>query len=257
MTGTDDMATVKSSSAAPWWPLLRLRETAAPRLRLLVFPHSGAGPNTLFPLFGPLPDDVEVLGLSLPGRERRFGETPGCRLDEVLDSVTDEVLGRDPLPTVVFGHSLGALLAIRAAQLLGPHCRAAVVSGQVPGRTRRRAHTTTTEEDAVRLLRDGGGTPDWVLQDPDMLAHVTRVLRADIDLSREAAVGFEDVRLAVPLHVLGGTADPLVPHEPLDGWAGHTTGPCRVRRFDGDHFFLLADAHRGAVVDILREALGR
>ncbi|UUY48282.1 alpha/beta fold hydrolase [Streptomyces yangpuensis] len=255
MTGTDDMTTVKSSSAAPWWPLLRLREAAAPRLRLLVFPHSGAGPNTLFPLVGPLPDDVEVLGLSLPGRERRFGETPGCRLDEVLDSVTDEVLGRDPLPTVVFGHSLGALLATRAAQLLGPHCRAAVVSGQVPGRTRRRAHATSTEEDAVRLLRDGGGTPDWVLQDPDMLAHVTRVLRADLDLGREAAVGFEDVRLDVPLYVIGGTADPLVPHEPLDGWAEHTTGPCRVRRFDGDHFFLLADAHRGAVVEILREAL--
>ncbi|MFJ3976257.1 thioesterase II family protein [Streptomyces sp. NPDC090021] len=255
MTGTDGTTTAKSSSAAPWWPLLRLREAAAPRLRLLVFPHSGAGPNTLFPLVDPLPDDVEVLGLSLPGRERRFGETPGCRLDEVLDSVTDEVLGRDPLPTVVFGHSLGALLATRAAQLLGPHCRAAVISGQAPGRTPRRAHTTSTEEDAVRLLRDGGGTPDWVLQDPDMLAHVTRVLRADIDLSREAAVGFEDVKLDVPLHVIGGTADPLVPHEPLDGWAEHTTGPCRVRRFDGDHFFLLAAAHRGAVVDILRAAL--
>ncbi|MFE0583038.1 thioesterase II family protein [Streptomyces sp. NPDC058874] len=255
MTGTDEVTAMKSSSTAPWWPQLRLQPSAAPRLRLLVFPHSGAGPNTLFPLVEPLPDEVEVLGLSLPGRERRFGETPGCRLDEVLDSVAEEVLGRDPLPTVVFGHSLGALLAVRAAQLLGPHCRAAVVSGQAPGRTRRRAHATSSEEDAVRLLREGGGTPEWVLHDPEMLAHVTRVLRADIDLSREAAVGFEGVRLDVPLHVIGGTADPLVPHEPLDVWADHTTGHCRVRRFDGDHFFLLADEHRGAVVDILREAL--
>ncbi|MER7824335.1 MULTISPECIES: alpha/beta fold hydrolase [unclassified Streptomyces] len=255
MTGADG-STATKSPRVPWWPLLRLREAAtAPRARLLVFPHSGSGPNTLFPLVDPLPDHVEVLGLSLPGRERRFGEPPGCRLDQVLDSVADEVLGRDPLPTVVFGHSLGALLATRAARLLGPHCRAAVVSGQAPGRTPRRAHGTTTEADAVRLLRDGGGTPEWVLRDPDMLAHVTRVLRADIDLSREAAVGFEDVRLDVPLHVLGGTADPLVPHEPLDGWADHTTGACQVLRFDGDHFFLLADAHRPTVVDVLRRAL--
>ncbi|MFD9481741.1 thioesterase II family protein [Streptomyces nojiriensis] len=245
-----------TSPRVPWWPLLRLREAVtAPRARLLVFPHSGSGPNTLFSLIEPLPDHVEVLGLSLPGRERRFGEPPGCRLDQVLDSVSDEVLGLDPLPTVVFGHSLGALLATRAARLLGPHCRAAVVSGQAPGRTPRRAHATTTEEDAVRLLRDLGGTPEWVLKDPDMLAHVTRVLRADIELGREAAAGFEDVRLDVPLHALGGTADPLVPHEPLDGWAAHTTGACEVLRFDGDHFFLLADEHRPTVVDVLRRAL--
>ncbi|MFB7254957.1 thioesterase II family protein [Streptomyces nojiriensis] len=255
MTGSGG-STALTSSRVPWWPLLRLREAVtAPRARLLVFPHSGSGPNTLFPLVEPLPDHVEVLGLSLPGRERRFGEPPGCRLDQVLDSVSDEVLGRDPLPTVVFGHSLGALLATRAARLLGPHCRAAVVSGQAPGRTPRRAHATATEEDAVRLLREGGGTPEWVLQDPDMLAHVTRVLRADIELGREAAAGFEDVRLDVPLRVLGGTADPLVPHEPLDGWAAHTTGSCQVLRFDGDHFFLLADEHRPTVVDVLRRAL--
>ncbi|MBP2038308.1 thioesterase II family protein [Streptomyces avidinii] len=248
--------TTTRSPAVPWWPLLRQREpVTAPRVRLLVFPHSGSGPNTLFPVIESLPDHVEVLGLSLPGRERRFGEPPGCRLDQVLDSVSDEVLGRDPLPTVVFGHSLGALLATRAARLLGPHCRAAVVSGQVPGRTPRRAHATTTEEDAVRLLRDGGGTPEWVLHDPEMLAHVTRVLRADLDLGREAAVGFEDVRIDVPLHVLGGTADPLVPHEPLDGWAAHTTGSCQVLRFDGDHFFLLAAEHRPTVAEVLRRAL--
>ncbi|MGW6980377.1 thioesterase II family protein [Streptomyces sp. NPDC054932] len=242
----------------PWWPELRLPDAAiAPRTRLLVFPHSGAGPNTLFPVVGPLPAHVEVLGLSLPGRERRFGEPPGCRLDQVLDSVSDEVLGRDPLPTVVFGHSLGALLAARAARLLGPHCRAAVLSGQVPGRTPRRAHATTTEEDAVRLLRDGGGTPEWVLHDPEMLAHVTRVLRADLELSREAAAGFEDVRLDVPLHVLGGTADPLVPHGPLDDWAAHTTAAFQVLRFDGDHFFLLDGQHRPTVVDVLRSALAQ
>ncbi|MFD9520215.1 thioesterase II family protein [Streptomyces sp. NPDC059979] len=245
-----------SSAAVPWWPSLRPPGAAvAPRARLLVFPHSGSGPNSLFPLVEALPQHVEVLGLSLPGRERRFGEPPGCRLDQVLDSVSDEVLGRAPLPTVVFGHSLGALLATRAARLLGPHCRAAVVSGQVPGGTPRRAHATTTDQDAVRLLREGGGTPEWVLQDPDMLDHLTRVLRADLALGREAASGFEDVRLDVPLDVLGGTADALVPHEPLDGWAAHTTAACRVRRFDGDHFFLLAPEHRAEVADVLRQAL--
>ncbi|MEW2136833.1 alpha/beta fold hydrolase [Streptomyces sp. NPDC005409] len=253
------MISANSPSTATWWPSLRGKPAAAvagaPRVRLLVFPHSGAGPNILLPLVDALPAHVEVLGLSLPGRERRFGETPGCRLDQVLESVSNEVLVRDPLPTVVFGHSLGALLATHAARLLGPQCRAAVVSGQMPGRSRRLAHATTTDEDAVRLLRDNGGTPDWVMQDPAMLERVTQVLRADIALSREAAVGFEDVRIDAPLHVLGGTRDPLVPHEPLDGWAGHTTGVCRVRRFDGDHFFLLAPELRSEVTDVLRRAL--
>lgn len=80
VTGSEG-STAMTSSRVPWWPLMRLREAVtAPRARLLVFPHSGSGPNSLFPLVEPLPEDVEVLGLSLPGRERRFGEPPGCLL---------------------------------------------------------------------------------------------------------------------------------------------------------------------------------
>lgn len=248
------VAPAPAPAPARWWPVLRPRKATATRARLLLFPHSGAGPNTLLPLSRGLPQDIEVLGLCLPGRERRYTEPPGCALRDVLCSVTDEITGRAPMPTVVFGHSLGALLAAHVVRALGADCIAAVVSGQLPGDGRRPAHEAYSDKELLRLLRDGGGTPEHILRDPALRDRMARTLRADLRLSREAAKDFGALRLRTPLTVLGGADDPLVPRERLPRWAAHTSGECRIRVLPGGHFFLL---DQGSGLSAVEEELSR
>jgi surfactin synthase thioesterase subunit len=237
-----------------WWSsLLRHRPARTARARLLVLPHAGAGPSSLLAALTSVPGDVEVLGLCLPGRERRYDESIGCTLGDVLAGSRTEILGLAPLPTVVVGHSLGALLAARIAQLLDDACQALVVSGQIPGGARRPREARTAEE-LLEVVEAGEGTSARILRDHRMRQRLLDVLDADLRLSREAA-DLDSVHLTVPVHVLGGRSDRLVPTDLLPAWAEHTTGECRVDLLDGGHFALLAPENRETVDRVLRMAL--
>ncbi|MFJ2114796.1 MULTISPECIES: thioesterase II family protein [unclassified Streptomyces] len=236
-----------------WWSVLRHRTAQTARTRLLVLPHSGAGPSSLRTALTSVPDDVEILGLCLPGRERRYDEPIGCTLDDVLDSFHTEILGLEPLPTVVVGHSLGSMLAARIAQLLDDTCQALVVSGQIPGSTRRppKAHTA---EDLFQEVETEAGPSAQILRDPQMRQRLLAVLDADLRLGREAA-NLDSVHVTVPVHVLGGRSDRLIPADLLPTWAEHTTGECRVELLEGGHFALLAPENKETVERVLRTAL--
>ncbi|MFI6577861.1 thioesterase II family protein [Nocardiopsis sp. NPDC050513] len=231
--------------------MLRRRTEGPTRSRLLVLPHSGAGPGSLLGALTSVPGDVDVLGLCLPGRERRYDEPIGCTLADVLDGFRTEISGLAPLPTVVVGHSLGALLAARVAALVGPTCRALVVSGQVPGGVQE----ARTAEDLLRVVEAGEGTAARVVRDHRMRRRLLDVLDADLRLGREAAADFGAVRVTVPVQVLGGRSDRLVPSGRLSSWADHTTGGCRVELLEGGHFALLAPENAETVARVLRTAL--
>ncbi|MFE2979042.1 thioesterase II family protein [Streptomyces sp. NPDC059258] len=238
-----------------WWSLLR-RPTGSrpgPRRRLLVLPHSAAGPTALLDVLTSVPQDVEVLGLTLPGRGRRFVEPPGCTLDEVLESVRAE-LAQPQVETVLFGHSLGAVLAFHVARALGSGCKALVISGQVPGGCSPVLGARTSEE-LLDVLVTGGGTAAEVMENPALLKVVTRILAADVALGAEASAREETLRATAPLFVLGAVEDPLAPYARMTDWADRTTGTCRVFPLRGGHFALLEQRNRDLVADVLDRAL--
>jgi pyochelin biosynthetic protein PchC len=235
-----------------WWASLRRASRA--RSRLLLFPHSAGGPYALLPLVSAVHEDVEILGLTLPGREHRFAEPPGTTLEAVADSVAREIVPLPPLPTVLFGCSMGALLAARIAERFPDLCTRLVVAGQSPGDGHRWVFDAVDEPDLLRVLDATGGVPAWMLEDAETRAELLARLGADLRLGAEAARGFGRVRVHAPITAIGGTRDPLVPPGCLDGWAGHGARGIRVLRLEGEHFAFLAARHRGQVADLLAAA---
>lgn len=242
----------RPSAAPPRW-LCALREPVRPRHRVLLLPHAGAGPYALNRLVAMVPDSAEVLVLTLPGREHRLAEPPRSRLKDVLDAVEAELLDRAPLPTVVFGCSVGALLAVRIAQRMPQLCGGVIVASQTPGAHERPALYAEGERELLRIFTAAGDTPPAILADHDIRASLLARLHADLRLGAEAEWGFADIRLQVPVTVFGGLHDPLAAARHLHGWAQHTTGECRVVMLSGGHFAFLAPHHRELVGSVLRD----
>ena len=167
------------------WLLRRSRRPEASH-RLYCFPFAGGSPGGFLRWENRLPQ-VEVWGVLPPGRGMRFEEQPYTR---VADLVRDLVGAVDFTPPfLLFGHSLGALLAFETARALHaagrPAPLALVVSahrpphmphGDVP------IHSLPDDEFADEIARRYPAPPPELAEDPEFLAQSHRMLRSDLEL---------------------------------------------------------------------------
>ncbi|WP_415952956.1 thioesterase II family protein [Streptomyces sp. KLOTTS4A1] len=235
---------------SPQW-IYPLRKPSGPyRSRLVVFPYATAGPSALRPLLTRLPDTTEVLGVALPGRERRFGEQPDTTPADVVRGVAEALAARPELPTHLFGHSMGAGLAVALALADPGACEGLVLSGRPPGPVAHDSLRALSDEEIFRFLTSVGNTRPELAQDGFWRDRLIRLFHSDTALDRQTAL-LADGTLQERLLILGGDEDPYVDVPSLAGWADRTTGPCEVRIFPGDHFYLLDDAARPDVAAAL------
>lgn len=226
----------RPAQETPAWTTV-LRPAAVPRRRLVVFAHAGAGPRLYSRLLSGLPDDIELVGVALPGREHRDGEPPGALLPAVTGGAVRELRAAVPLPTAYYGHSLGSLLALAAARTAPELCHALVLTAAPPGtRGHDFAAPLDTPEGLAELFAHHR-VPMDALEESRARDRAQHVLAWDLLLARDALLAADGTRVGQPLTVLGGLHDEVVPIGTLPLWAGFTTGRFRSRTVPGGHFF--------------------
>lgn len=240
------------------WIVTR-RPVAEPEFRLLCVPNAGAGVLT----YRAWPDafpDAEVAIAHLPGRDGRAEEPCSRTIQESARGLSDALDDLSPLPLVIFGHSMGALIAFEIAherQKAGQPPAALIVSGRrAPSRPPRFAPIADLPlvEFGRAAAERYGGIPPAVLEDEELAEMFLPVLRADLqacDAYRHDDTG----PLRCPLVVYGGTQDPHTTREDLEAWRAETTGLRVLRGFAGGHFYV--DGLRAAVTDAIRTDLER
>ncbi|WP_437677404.1 thioesterase II family protein [Sorangium sp. So ce131] len=229
-----------SSSADVWVGLPRPNPDA--RLRLFCFPYAGGGASSYTTWWRELPASVELCTIKLPGRETRMNERPFERLTPLVGALAAAVEPWLTKPFVLYGHSLGALVACELARALrrrgAPLPRHLLVSGRrAPHLPSGEALHTLSDAEFVMWLRRMGGTPDEVLREPELLELFLPVLRADIAVN-EAEPFVAEAPLDCPITAFGGVDDERASPADLDAWRELTRGPFRVEMFPGGHFFL-------------------
>ncbi|WP_434383093.1 aminotransferase class III-fold pyridoxal phosphate-dependent enzyme [Melittangium boletus] len=228
-------------SSAP--VLVRPQPRGRAQRRLLCFPFAGAGTTSFRRWAEALPHDTELGLVQLPGRETRSDEPLHQDFTALVDQLEHELHPYLDVPTVFFGHSMGALLGFALARRLrrrGAGLEALFVSGEpAPHLSRPPAplalETLSDEALLTELARHGvtrRGPGDVAL-----LQEHLPVLRADLKVCASYRHG-EESPLACPLAVFGGREDPLARRGELAAWAEHTQGAFSLHLLPGDHFFL-------------------
>jgi medium-chain acyl-[acyl-carrier-protein] hydrolase len=232
--------TVNPAPVSPW--LLRPRPNPRAALRLLCFPHAGAGASVFRTWPDELPPDVELLAVELPGRETRRRERPLQRLGPLVTALADAVAPELRAPFAIYGHSLGALVGFGLARELRRRSRPGPVHLFVSGRRAPQLPEPSPMyqlPDALLLarLRSLGGVPAALLEEPELVEIFLPVIRADLTVA-EAETPAVEAPLACPITALGGLTDPRASPDELDAWRAQTTAAFDREFFPGGHFFV-------------------
>ncbi|MGI5346818.1 thioesterase II family protein [Streptomyces sp. CA-250714] len=223
-------------------------------------PHAGGGASTYHRWVGADPA-LDVQPVQLPGREDLIGMAPVPDAERLVPMLGAQIADASVGRTVLFGHSMGAVLAAELTAWLHRHNAPVpallVVSSRRGGAPRRPAAGQLTahssDEELVAGLLRMGGTHREVLEDPQLRALFLPTVRNDLLLLDRYRRGYGDRELPVPLLVCAGRDDTVSPDELAD-WATHTALECRVRTFPGGHFYLREQ--RRDLFRAVHEALG-
>ncbi len=230
-----------SSVLQRWFPTAL--ESRPGSIRLVCIPFAGGGASVYRAWANILPSHVLLAPVQLKGREERAHEEPHTAISDIVSELAPVLAASADLPYVLFGYSMGALIAFELAHFLREAnlpMPAALVLGargapQMP--VMRKPIWDLPEDQFLARILELGGMSEEILRYPELLAFVMPALRADLKAC-DTYQSSQRPPLDVPVAVFGGLLDHNVPAGHLDAWQQHTSQLLTVELFPGGHFFL-------------------
>jgi surfactin synthase thioesterase subunit len=206
-------------------------------VQLFCFHHAGGGGLAFNAWRKTLEPSVEVIPVEVANRQRF------TTLGQLVDAVNDQLRSALDEPHMFFGHSFGALLAYRLASMRAaqgfPLPRAVFLSAYAPPHRPPPLHVVDLLDDhqLAGFLSELGGLPSQLTRWPTLHQRAVTATRHDLRL---CMTDEEDdaAQLSCPIHVFGGSEDPVVSESDLHEWRSRTTADFSVRILRGGHFYL-------------------
>jgi len=179
--------------------------------------------------------------LPTPGKDQRLSETLLTDMNELAAQYAQQITEQAKGKYLLFGHSMGALMANLVIQKLVenggllPH-RVVVSSYPAPMHHHDRGRTEMTDVEFVNHMKKLNGLPPRLLAEPSLMRIFLPILRADI-LAIDNYRYQKEEKHNVPMTVLFGSQETVLSGLMLD-WQKETTVPISVKRFEGGHFFI-------------------
>lgn len=236
-----------------------LSPSVQPALRVFCLPYAGGSADVYRAWQRWFSPEIDLCLVHLPGRARRIGEQPFCRMDALVNAIADRIEPELHVPYIFYGHSMGGLVAFELARELSHRRLTApkslIVSGCRAPHIRDSGPPTAglPDKEFIAELKRLKGTPHEILENPELMQLFITVLRADFELVETYRYA-GDEKLQCPITVYCGLRDEEVSLESSKGWQSRTSGAFTLRSFEGDHFFIrssepkLRDAFRKDVL---------
>ncbi len=224
-----------------WLPFRNQRPKAT--LRLLCLAHAGGGAAPFVSWNRWLPEAVALCPIRRPGREAAHGQPALTDVPSLVSGMLSALQALPARPTVLLGHSFGALLAFELARRLEAIAqppRLLIVSGRhAPSEPALGSPLSGLPDPQFIAELDAryGGIPQELKAEPELLAMLLPIIRADLAAS-EAYRYQPQPRLRCPLFVANGRGDRAVSAAAAQRWRDATSGDCTFEEFRGEHFFL-------------------
>jgi len=215
------------------------------KIQLFCLPYAGGSAVVYREWTKYLHDSIELNAIELAGRSTRFKvpfyESFNEAISDIYNRISEKLDGR---PYAILGHSMGSALAFELAHKLKNLHHAAPLhmffSGRCPPqkpRDKNNIHLLPDKE-FIKKIMEMGGTPKELLQDKELLELFTPILRADFKLIETYKYIEKNEKLDSDITILWGKQEENATVHDLYEWENHTTKKCKIKLFNGGHFFI-------------------
>ncbi len=226
-----------------------------PKKILFTLPFAGGNKFSFRNYDSFLKDDFEINALELPGRGGRFSEDLLTDIYNVIEDLFKQVEDKLDRDYVIYGHSLGGLLAYLLTLLIEEKNLnkplKLVISGKAnPSMKPKTIKHTLAHESFTYNLKNLGGMPANFFEHPELFDLFEPILRADYQVA-ECFHFNEKRKVDTKISVLYGKDESFSVIEALEwkNFTHHT--PLDFQEFEGGHFFIYN--HIQAVCEIIKE----
>jgi surfactin synthase thioesterase subunit len=221
----------------------RLAEAPA---QVVCFAHAGGDPVSFVRWQRQFGDAAQLLAVVPPGRGHRSGQPAAADVTELADRAAAAIALLPNRRTILFGHSLGGLIAFEVARRLRdrPDLTDLIASGcsapsRMPSARVVRVARLEGREFAEAVAFFGGLPPEVVAAEE---LHELLLPRLIADFRMVASFRYRpEPPLQIPVHLVNGVDDQHIGEDALNGWEVESAMPVRRYAGTGGHFYFEPD----------------
>lgn len=206
--------------------------------------HFAGGNSYSYRFLEPYLREFTIEPVELPGRGMRSDE----RLLNDFESAANDLFNQVALKIqntdfILFGHSMGALLAFRVAGMLDSHNKSPkylIVSGNPgPAIGANEKRYLLENKDFVSGLKKLGGLSVDFLQSEELLEYFLPIIKADFQIVDENGLKPGSV-INVPIYAIMGDLERYSNY--ITNWSSYTASDFTHKLLKGNHFFIYDNA---------------
>ena len=221
---------------------INLSKNPKSEVQLICFPFAGSGASLFYPWVSSLSSKFEIWAFQAPGHEELMDQELISDLGQMKKYIHQKVLPILKPPFILFGHSLGAVLAYELSKELQTKNlipATLIVSGRQPPhlKSKKASISHLKNEDFINEVFQFNGIPRELLNSNEFLEMAIPILRADFQLAENYQIQIEE-KIKCPIKVIGTTLDQWIDLHEISQWSNATENSCEISIFEGDHFHL-------------------
>ncbi|WP_353573160.1 thioesterase domain-containing protein [Candidatus Albibeggiatoa sp. nov. BB20] len=216
----------------------------ASTVNLFTLPFAGGNFYSYRAFQAHLPPQIKMRPLEPPGRGRRIAESLLPDLEDMADDAFFKLQKHDlSKPYIIYGHSMGGLIAYLLIQRLQIHNVALplhfIVSGRrSPDKPYHHIYHTLSPNEFIQWLKTLGGLPQTILDSDELMQLVTPIIQTDFQATE--TFNYQQrprIKLEVPITAFYGTDEDISEQE-MYNWYQESTQTVQLEKLIGDHFFI-------------------
>lgn len=228
--------------------------------RFFCIPFAGGSANFFLKWKSFIDKSIEFCPVELAGRGRRSGVPLYTTLDEAIEDIYRIINKQvDDSPYLIWGHSMGAILAYELFYRLKkggfPLPVSLFVSGRAAphiGSKTRIIHTLPYDEFKEEIINFGGKSVKDIFKHEELIDIFLPIMRADFKIIENYSFSPKEEPLDCNLTVLFSNDDTMSLEE-SEAWRSYTKKDFKLYSFDGGHFFI--EDHAKEIFDIIQESI--